>query len=176
MTTRFAIIVLGAVFAASPASSQTTAKAPPDALIDQVIKDTNVTAQVSLTLDNGYGVGLDSWDGRKTDIRKQVLGRQIDLNGDKVPEWLVIISSHVTCSESQIDCRLLVYSGEKEGYRRLWGTYRLGTGPIVGGEQLAVVKAGPAKTNGWLDLSWPALKPAMRGQTTTLKYDGKEYK
>lgn len=176
MTTRFALVFFLAIVIPSPASPQTTAKAPPEALIDQVIKDTNITAQVSLALDNGYGVGLDSWDGRRSDIRKQVLGRQVDLNGDKAPEWLVLVSSHVTCSESQTDCRLLVYSGEKAGFQRLWGTYKLGTGPIIGGEQLPIVKTGPAGTNGWLDLSWPALKPAMRGQTTTLKFDGKEYR
>jgi hypothetical protein len=154
-----------------------TAKAPPAALIDQVLEDTNISAQVSLALDNGYGVGLDSWNGRESDIRKRVVGRQVDLNGDKMPEWLVIISSHVTCSETQIDCRLLVYSGEQQGgFRRLWAAYKLGTGPIVGGRQLAAVKAGPGKTNDWLDLSWPALKPATRGQTITLKFDGKEYR
>ena len=176
MTKRIASAAgLALLLAAGRAASQTP-KAPPPGLIDQVLKDTNLSAQVSLALDNGYGLGLDSWDGTRTDIRKQVQGRQVDLNGDKVPEWLVLIASHVTCSESQNDCRLLVYSGEKDGYRRLWGTYRLGTGPVMGGEQLAAVKAGPGQTNAWLDLSWPSQKPSTRGQTITLKFDGKEYR
>ena len=62
---------LALLLAAGRAASQTP-KAPPPALIDQVLKDTNLSAQVSLALDNGYGLGLDSWDGTRTDIRKQV--------------------------------------------------------------------------------------------------------
>ncbi|MCC7416923.1 MAG: hypothetical protein IT176_07240 [Acidobacteria bacterium] len=160
---------------ARPAGAAQPAK-PPPALVDQVMADTNLKTQVSLALDNGYGVGLNSWDGRLTDIRRQVTGRQIDLNGDRTPEWLVLVQSHITCSETQIDCRLLVYTPEGGGFRRVWAAYRLGTGPVIGGRQLGEVTAGPGRTNGWLDLSWRSMAPSTRGQTIALKFDGREYR
>jgi hypothetical protein len=149
---------------------------PPDALIDKVIEDTGIKAQAMLALDGGYGVGLESWDGRRTDIRQQLIGRQIDLNGDREREWLVIIASHVTCNETQLDCRLLVYAGQKDGYRKLWTPYQLGTGPSIGAHQLAEVKAGPGQTNKWLDLSWISAKPTTKGKPVGLKFDGQVYR
>ena len=149
---------------------------PPAQLIDRVIADTNISARVSLALDNGYGVGLEPWDGRHTEIRHQVMGRQVDVNGDHEPEWLVIVASHVTCNETGLECRLLVYSGQKDGYRRLWAAYRLGTGPTIGATQLGEVRAGPGQSNGWLDLSWSSARPSNRGTAIQLKYDGQAYR
>jgi hypothetical protein len=168
-----------AVFFLGIASAQTASQSitlPPDALIDKVIEDTGIKAQAMLALDSGYGVGLESWDGRQSDIRKTLLGRQLDLNGDGQREWLVIIASHVTCNETQLDCRLMVYSGQKDGYRRLWTHFQLGTGPTIGAHQLGEVKAGPGQSNKWMDLSWVSAKPTTKGKPVGLKFDGQAYR
>lgn len=158
----------------APSGRTTTASStPPSELIDHVLRDIDIKSGVSLALDNGYGIGIDSWDGTKTDIRKQIIGRQIDLNGDGQREWLVLVASHVWCFEGGRDCRLLVYSGVKDGYRRISADYSFRTGPTISATQLGEIQAGPDRTNNWLDVSWHS--PA-RGTTVVLKYDGQQYR
>jgi hypothetical protein len=153
--------------------------APPKALIDRVLHDVDMSQAVGLTLDDGYGIGIDPADSRRTDIRLQVLGRPVDLNGDGQREWLVIIASHLTCGEEGPNCSVYIYSSEKDSYRKLTpdksgptvGAYR--TGPTISSSQLGAIKIGPARSNKWLDISLPA---GRSGPGAVLKYDGQVYR
>lgn len=169
-------LALAALLTSSVASQVSTA--PPKELIDRVFHDVDMSQAVSLTLDGGYGIGIEPSDGTRTEIRRQVLGRRVDLNGDGDPDWLVIIASHLTCGDGGPNCSLLLYSGMKDGYRKLTpdrsgptvGPFR--SGPTISSEQLGVVRIGPTRSNKWLDISLPA----GRGPAVVLKYDGLVYR